>query len=39
MKQADDQIAIASKYNINVARDIKGIVGDISGGEINQDIK
>lgn len=39
MKQEDPQGAIAGKYNINVAGDIKGIVGDISGGTITQDIK
>lgn len=39
MKQEDPQGLIAGKYNINVAGDIKGIVGDVSGGTITQDIK
>ena len=39
MKKEDPQGAIAGKYNIHVAGDIKGIVGDISGGTISQDIK
>lgn len=39
MKKEDPQGAIAGNYNINVGRDIKGIVGDISGGTITQDIK
>ncbi len=38
LKQEDPQGAIAGKYNINVAGDIKGIVGDVSGGNINQTI-
>jgi hypothetical protein len=37
MKKADPKGAIASKYNINVGRDMKiGIQGEVSGGNINQ---
>ena len=39
MKKEDPEGTTAGKYNISVGRDIKGIVGDISGGIINQDIK
>jgi disulfide oxidoreductase YuzD len=37
MKKEDPQGAIAGKYNMNVAGDMKiGIQGDVSGGNINQ---
>jgi hypothetical protein len=39
MKKEDPEGTTVGKYNINVGRDIKGIVGDISGGTITQDIK
>jgi hypothetical protein len=38
LKKEDPQGAKVGKYNINVQGDIKGIVGDVSGGEINQTI-
>ena len=37
LKQAFPQEAVQGKYNIN-AEQIKGIVGDISGGNVNQTI-
>ena len=37
LKQAFPQEAAQGKYNIN-AEQIKGIVGDISGGSVNQTI-
>ena len=38
LKQLKPEEAAAGKFNINVAGDIKGIVGDISGGTVNQTI-
>ena len=39
LKKEDPQGAKEGEYRINtVQRDIKGIVGDVSGGEINQTI-
>jgi hypothetical protein len=38
MKKEDPQGTKEGKYSINVQGDIKGIVGDVSGGEINQTI-
>ena len=38
LKQLSPEEAAAGKYKINVAGDIKGIVGDISGGDIDQTI-
>ncbi len=38
LQKEDPQGAIAGKYSINVAGDIKGVVGDVSGGNINQTI-
>lgn len=38
LKKEDPQGAEEGKYRINVQGDIKGIVGDVSGGEINQTI-
>ena len=38
LKKEDPQGTKEGKYRINVQRDIKGIVGDVSGGEINQTI-
>jgi hypothetical protein len=38
LKKEDPQGAKEGKYRINVQGDIKGIVGDVSGGEINQTI-
>jgi hypothetical protein len=39
LKKEDPQGAKEGEYRINTAqRDIKGIVGDVSGGEINQTI-
>lgn len=39
LKQAKPEEAAAGKYNIYVSGDIKGIMGDISGGNIDQVIK
>ncbi|WP_146131758.1 hypothetical protein [Merismopedia glauca] len=38
LERLDPEGSAAGKYSINVAGDIKGIVGDISGGNINQTI-
>ncbi len=38
LKKEDSQGDKKGKYRINVQGDIKGIVGDVSGGEINQTI-
>lgn len=38
LKKEDPQGEKEGKYRINVQGDIKGIVGDISGGQINQTI-
>ena len=38
LKQLKPEEAAAGKFNIKVEGDIKGIVGDISGGTINQNI-
>ena len=38
LKQVKPEESATGKFNLNVARDVKGIVGDISGGEIHQDI-
>ena len=38
LKKEDPQWAKEGKYSINVQGDIKGIVGDVIGGEINQTI-
>jgi hypothetical protein len=38
LKKEDPQGAKIGKYSINVQGDIKGIVGDVSGGQINQTI-
>ena len=38
LKKEDPQGEKEGKYRINVQGDIKGIVGDVSGGEINQTI-
>jgi disulfide oxidoreductase YuzD len=38
LKKEDPQGAKESKYSINAQGDIKGIVGDVIGGEINQTI-
>ena len=38
LEQLKPEEAAAGKFNINVAGDIKGIVGDISGGTVNQTI-
>lgn len=38
LEKEDPQRVKEGKYGINVQGDIKGIVGDVSGGEINQTI-
>jgi hypothetical protein len=38
LKKEDPQGEKEGKYRINVQGDIKGIVGDVSGGQINQTI-
>ena len=38
LKKEDPQGEKEGKYRINVQGDIKGIVGDVSGGKINQTI-
>jgi hypothetical protein len=38
LKQIKPEESASGKYKINVAGDIKGIVGDITGGTINQTI-
>ncbi len=38
LKQLKPEDSAAGKFNIKVEGDIKGIVGDISGGNINQTI-
>ena len=38
LKQLKPEDSAAGKFNLKVAGDIKGIVGDISGGEIHQNI-
>ncbi len=38
LKQLKPEEAAAGKFNIKVEGDIKGIVGDISGGTVNQTI-
>ena len=38
LKQLKPEESAAGKFNLNIAGDVKGIVGDISGGEIHQDI-
>ena len=38
LRKEDPERTKESKYRINVQGDIKGIVGDVSGGEINQTI-
>ena len=38
LKQLKPEESAAGKFNLNIAGDVKGIVGDISGGEINLDI-
>jgi hypothetical protein len=38
LKKEDPQGEKEGKYSINVQGDIKGIVGDVSGGQINQTI-
>ncbi|MGJ5676786.1 MAG: hypothetical protein ACR9NN_24820 [Nostochopsis sp.] len=38
LKQLKPQEVAAGKFNLKVSGDVKGIVGEISGGTINQDI-
>ena len=38
LKQLKPEDSAAGKFNLKVTGDIKGIVGDISGGEIHQNI-
>ncbi|NER23223.1 MAG: hypothetical protein F6J96_21485 [Symploca sp. SIO1C2] len=38
LKEEKPEESAAGKFSISVARDIKGIVGDISGGNIDQNI-
>ena len=38
LKQLEPKESAAGKFNLNIAGDVKGIVGDISGGEIHQNI-
>ena len=38
LKQLRPEDSAAGKFNLKVTGDIKGIVGEISGGEINQNI-
>ena len=38
LKQLEPQESASCKYNLNIAGDIKGVVGDVSGGEIHQSI-
>lgn len=38
LKKLKSEESASGKYNLNVAGDIKGVVGDVSGGEIHQSI-
>ncbi len=38
LKQLKPEESARGKFNLNVAGDIKGVVGDVSGGEIHQSI-
>jgi len=38
LKQLEPEAAVAGKFNLQVSGDIKGIVGDVSGGTISQNI-
>ena len=38
LKQVKPKESAAGKFNLSIAGDVKGIVGDISGGTVNQTI-
>ena len=38
LKESEPEAAATGKFDIKVEGDIKGIVGDISGGDVNQSI-
>ena len=38
LKQLKPKESATGKFNLNIAGDIKGVVGDVSGGEIHQSI-